>query len=128
MTYIPQFLRDPTPEGFVDEEFEYYFYPGNTSGLIPITSGSSINKLTLQLQQDEEFIWRAWQLSGNTGPLCVRFYDPFGNELSAVQLEADTCYDSTLGAPNPIGRLPVPFEPEIRCPPGGFLQVDLLVL
>jgi hypothetical protein len=52
----------------------------------------------------------------------------FGNQLSAVQLECDRAYSATENGPNPIGRLPVVFEPEVHCPAGGFLQVDILVL
>jgi hypothetical protein len=127
-SYRPQYVTSPTPPGFKDEEFEYYFDSENTPGLIPLQAGQSVNKVVLQLQQDSEFIWRAIELSGNTGPLCVKFYDPFGNELSAVTVEADTTYDATLQAENPVGRLPVVFEPEIRCPAGGFLEVDVFIL
>ena len=118
----------PTPPGFVDEEFEYYFDTSNTPGLAPLSTGNGIAKVTLQLQQDAEYLWRALEISGNTGPLCIRFYDPFGNELTAVTVECDRAYGSTLNAANPVGRLPVVFEPPITCPAGGFLQVDILVL
>ena len=128
VSYIPQYVTAPTPPGFQDEEFEYYFDSNNTPGLIPLSVGQSINQLTLQLQTDCEFIWRGFQLSGNTGPLCIRFYDPFGNQLSAVLLEADRAYSATEQGANPIGRLPVIFEPEIRCPAGSFIQIDLLVI
>ena len=128
MSYRPQFVTAATPPGFVDEEFEYYFDQSNTPGLTPLAGGQSVNKLPLQLQTDSEFVLRALEISGNTGPLCIRLYDPFGNELSAVTVECDTAYDATLQAGNPIGRLPVPFEPEARCPAGGFLQIDILVL
>jgi len=127
-TYRPQFVTEPTPEGFVDEEFEYYFDSVNTPGLQAILPGQQINKVVLPLQPDCEFIWRAIQISGDTGPLCLRFYDPFGNELSAVQVENDRSYAGSLQGANPIGRLPVVFEPAIRCPRGGFLEVDILIL
>jgi hypothetical protein len=126
--YRPQYVTAPTPSGFVDEEFEYYFDSENTPGLQALSSGQSVNRVVLQLQQDAEFIWREIQISGNTGPLCIRFYDPFGNELSAVTVECDRAYGATLNAGEPVGRLPVVFEPEIRCPAGGFLQVDILIL
>jgi hypothetical protein len=128
MSYRPQYVTTPTPPGFVDEEFEYYFDSTNTPALAPLVSGQQVNRVTLQLQQDAEFIWRGIEISGNTGPLCARFYDPFGNELAAMQVEVDRAYGATLNGANPVGRLPVAFEPEIRCPAGGFLQVDLLVL
>jgi hypothetical protein len=128
MPYVPQYVTPPTPLGFKDEEFEYYFSSVNTLGLAPLLAGQSVNRIPLQLQPDAEFIWRAIQLSGNTGPLCIRFYDPFGRELSAVTVEADTAYNATLQAENPVGRLPVVFEPEIRCPAGGFLEIDILIL
>lgn len=129
LPYIPQYITEPTPPGFVDEEFEYYFDSNNTPGLAALsTAGQQANKITLQLQQDAEFIWHGLEISGNTGPLCVRFYDPFGNELTAMQLEVDRAYGATLNAGSPIGRLPVVFEPPIRCPAGGFLQVDLYLV
>ena len=56
-TYRPQYVMPPTPPGFVDEEFEYYFDNLNTPALAPLVSGQSVNKVTLQLQQDAEFIW-----------------------------------------------------------------------
>ena len=128
MPYRPQFIAPPTPPGFRDEEFEYYFDSVNTPGLTALEAGQSVNKVVLQLQNDAEYIWRAIQISGNTGPLCLKFYDPFGNECSAVTVECDTAYDATLQALDPIGRLPVVFEPEVHCPAGGFLEVDILIL
>ena len=122
MPYRPQYAVEPTPPGFQDEEFAYNFV------LPSLSAGQSINKQTLQFQQDAEFICRGIQLSGNTGPLQIRFYDPFGNELAAAVLEADLQLSGTLQSGAPIGRLPVVFEPEIRVPAGGFLQVDLEVL
>lgn len=138
LPYIPQYITEPTPPGFRDEEFEYYFDSNNTPGLAALsTPGQTANKITLQLQQDAEFIWHALEISSlrylrelpaNTGPLCVRFYDPFGNELTSVQVEVDRAFGATLNTAFPIGRLPVVFEPPIRCPAGGFLQIDLLLL
>ena len=128
MSYRPQFLYTPTPEGFVDEEFEYYFDSTNTQGLSAPLPGQLTGKLTLQFQQDAEFVWRGTQISGDTGPLCIRFYDPQGYELAAVTVENGLAYTGYLQGANPIGRLPVPFEPEIIVPKGGYLQVDLYTL
>jgi hypothetical protein len=128
MSYRPQFVMDPTPPGFEDEEFEYYFDSVNTPGLKPLSSGQAVYRVVLQLQNDAEFIWRAIQISGNLGPLQIRFYDPYGNELSAVTVEADRAYSAVEQGNAPIGRLPVTFEPEVRIPAGGFLMVDLMVL
>ena len=128
MAYRPQFVYAPTPPGFVDEEFEYYFDTNNTPGLATPATGQLSAKITLQIQNDAEFIWRAFQISGNTGPLCVRFYDPQGYELAAVTVENDVSDSAYLQGNAPIGRLPVPFEPEIVIPKGGFLQIDLYQL
>lgn len=125
MPYVPQYVTPPTPPGFVDEEFEYYFDSQDTPALAPPLPGELVAKVVLQLQADAEYIWRAIEISGNTGSTCLRFYDPYGNELSAVTVEADRSYDATLNGPSPLGRLPVVFEPEIRCPAGGFLMVDV---
>lgn len=128
MPYRPQFAYPPTPDGWIDEEFEYYFDPVNTPGLNVSVTGQIALKIPLQLQKDAEFIWRGVQISGNTGPLQVRLYDAFDHELAATLVEVDREYSATLNGGPPIGRLPIPMEPEIRCPPGGFLQIDLLVL
>lgn len=128
MLYRPQFCYPDPPEGWVDEEFEYYFDTSNTLGLTLPAVGQLSAQIVLQMLPDADFLWRATQISGNTGPLCIRFYDPQGRELSAVIVEADRAYSGYLGAQNPVGRLPVPFEPEIRIPAGGFLMVDLLTL
>lgn len=128
MSYVPQYAPPPTPPGFRDEEFEYFFDSTTTPGLAALSTGQSVNKIVLQFQNDAEFVWRAVQMSGNTGPLQIRFYDPFGNELSSVLVEADRAYNGNLQGSAPVGRLPVVFEPELVIPAGGFLMVDILVL
>ena len=128
MPYRPQSVQLPTPPGFVDEDFIYYFDSNNTPGLAPLSSGQAVYKIVLQLQADAEFILSGFQVSGNTGPLCVRFYDPFGNDLGACQVECDRAFSGTENGAAPVGRLPVEVEPRIQCPAGGFLMIDVLVL
>jgi hypothetical protein len=126
--YRPQYLMPPTPPGFVDEDFNYYFDQTNVPALAALSSGQSILNVILQLQSDAEFTLDALQLSGNTGSLQLKFYDPFSNELGACVVECDRAYSGTVNASAPVGRLPVPIEPPIRCPAGGFLKVDITVL
>ena len=128
MSYRPQFVYPPTPAGFRDEEFEYYFDTNTTLGLSTPAAGQLSGRITLQFQSDAEFLWRATQISGTTGTLCIRFYDPRGNELAAITVENDRSYAGYLQGPQPVGRLPVPFEGEVRIPAGGFLEIDLYSL
>jgi hypothetical protein len=121
LTYRPQYAYPPPPPGFVDEEFEYYFDSFNTPSLAIVPS----NKVPLQLQQDAEYHIRAFELSGNTGPLLLRFWDANGNQLSQVQVENDLAYAATVSGAPPVGRLPVPLPDEIVCEAGSVILVDL---
>jgi hypothetical protein len=118
LAYRPQFAFPPAPPGFVDEEFEYYFDSVNTPALAQVPS----NQVVLPLQSDAEYRIRAFQMSGNTGELAVRFWTPRGAELSQVPIENDLAYAGTI---NGAGKLPVPLSDEIVCPPGSSLLVDL---
>jgi hypothetical protein len=106
----------------VDEEFEYYFDSTTYPALAQVPS----NQIVLPLQADAEFRIRAFEMSGNTGNLLVRFWDARGNQLSQVPVENDLAYS---GEPQGnVGRLPVPLNDEIICPKGGVLRVDLVDL
>ena len=128
MAYLPQFVTVPTPAGFQDEDFHYSFDQSNTPLLGVVTPGQEALRLTLQLQSDCEFHLRGFQISGNTASLQIRVYDCYGNELSSTLIECDRAYSATENGAAPIGRLPVVVEPELICPPGGFLSLDLAVL
>jgi len=129
VSFRPQFVQAPPPPGYVEEDFVYYF-DQTTNPILGqlITSGQSFDHIVLQLQNDVEFKLRGIQISGNTLSMQLRWYDAFGNFLSASVVEADRDYSGTLNGPAPIGRLPVVVEPELACPPSGFLQLDILIL
>jgi len=121
MPYRPQFIYPPTPEGYQDEEFEYYFDPSNTPALGDVPG----QKIPLQLQADAAFILRGIQISGNTTDLLIRFWTPDGLPISQGLITCDLAYDATLEGQNPVGRLPIPLEGEIPCPAGSVLLVDI---
>lgn len=121
MSYRPQFAYPPPPPGWKDEEFEYYFDVNNVPALAIIPS----NLIPLPLQQDAEYFIRGIQVSGNTQNLVVRLWTPDGMQLSQTLIEVDRAYSGTLNGSAPVGRLPVPLEPEVPCPSGGTLFIDL---
>lgn len=119
MPYRPQYAYPPPPPGWVDEEFEYYFDAVNTPALGMVPS----NQVVLLLQADAEYRIRAFEMSGDTGQLAVRFWTARGDVLSLVQIENDLAYSGTVNAP--VGRLPVPLNDEVICPAGSALMVDI---
>jgi hypothetical protein len=123
MPYRPQYAYPAPPPGWHDEEFEYYFDSTNTPALQTIPS----NLIPLNLQKDAEYRFRAIQFSGNSANLAVRFWTPDNLQLSQTPIESDLAYAGTLGAPNPVGRLPVPLD-EIVCPAGSQLFIDIAAM
>ena len=125
MSYRPQYAYPEPPEGTVEEDFVYYFDQTNVPALGTIAVNTPLSKIVLQLEADAPFKLRGVQISGNVGNLYMRLYDAHDQQLSQVLVEADRAYAGTLSGPQPIGRLPVVLEPEIPCPAGGFLMIDL---
>ena len=125
MSYRPQYAYPEPPEGTVEEDFVYYFDQTNVPALGTIAVNTPLSKIVLQLEADAPFKLRGVQISGNVGNLYMRLYDAHDQQLSQVLVEADRAYAGTLNGTQPIGRLPVVLEPEIPCPAGGFLMIDL---
>lgn len=126
MIYRPQFAFT-TPRGFVDEQFNYSFDSTNVPVLgVPIAAGAFVENITLQLQNDAEFVLRALKVQAPTSApsnLYCTIRDPYGNYLSATPLPfADYL---TGGGGVSIGRMEVPFESEVIAPRGGFFQLAL---
>ena len=122
MPYRPQFVYPLPPEDWVEEEFEYYFDSTNYPALAQVPS----SQIVLPLQADAEFRIRAFQISGNTGNLLVRFWDALGNQLSQVPVINVLAYS---GEPQgDVGRLPVPLNDELICPKGSSIRLDLEAL
>jgi hypothetical protein len=125
VSYRPQSAYPDPPEGWKEEDFVYYFDQTNCPALALIPYNQPISRIVLQLEHDAPFKLRAIQISGNAASMFMRLYDPYDNPLSQVLVEADRAYAGNENGPAPIGRLPVVLEPEIPCPAGGYLQVDL---
>lgn len=127
MTYRPQFVFS-TPPGFRDEQFHYSFDGSNVAALSsanPLIANEYRPNIYLQLQNDAEFILRALhvQLATAVSNLNMELRDPYGNDLSAG---GPPMANTFSGGGLPIaGRMFVPYEPEIRCPASGFLQLFL---
>ena len=125
MSYRPQYAF-VTPPGFQDEQFHYSFDSTNVPVLgTAIQAGQRVENITLQLQNDAEFILRAWKaLSGSAvSNLYMTIRDPYGNYLSATPLPLGNYL--TPGGVQIAGSMEVPFESEIIAPAGGFFQLNL---
>lgn len=134
MIYRPQFAF-VTPMGFRDEAFHYSFDSGNVPALgSVIAAGQLVSDITLQLQNDAEFILRALKVTGSgserggltqtaVSNLALQIKDPRGEYLSASFLPISNYLTGAGEAV--VGRMFVPFESEIRCPASGFLQLFL---
>ena len=126
MIYRAQYGFPPTPKGFDDQMFHYSFDSTTVPALgVSLAAGAYSNDVTLQLQNDAEFILRGIKVqtqAGTTGSnLSMQIKDPFGNYLSAGPVDLSRYLRGSGLAV--IGRLIVPFEAEIVCPIGGFFQL-----
>jgi hypothetical protein len=126
MSYRPQFAFVGR-QGFRDEQFHYSFDASNVPILgTAILAGQRVENITLQLQNDCEFILRALKVQATddsvSGLYCT-IQDPFGNYLSAVPLPLSGYF--TGGGAISVGRMAVPFEAETWAPLGGFFRLDL---
>lgn len=126
-----------TPEGCRDEDFVYYFDGSNTPLLNQdFAVGLTVLNIPLPLQQDAPFYWRGFKVENRgagggpaTPNLFCRFRDPYLNFLS----EGMICAMNLGFAQNPFvfngadyTGTPVPLEPEIYCPAGGLIQLDII--
>jgi hypothetical protein len=120
MPYRPQSAYAPPPPGWVDEEFTYTFSPDNTPALGQVP----VNQVPLQLQPDAEYHIRGIEVSGNAGNIVIRLWKG-GTQLSQTLVPVDRAYSGTVNGNPPVGRLPVPFEPEVLCEAGSQLLIDV---
>jgi hypothetical protein len=126
MTYRPQFPYPPAPEGWVDEEFEYYF---DVSILpvfqVPILPGQEIVGIVLQTQPDAEFRWRGVQVLNPGTFFGLRFRTPDGTYMQDDYAPMETFSGfpgATAGMP---GGEPVALESEVICPAGCVVRLDV---
>jgi hypothetical protein len=124
MNYRPQSAYPPPPPGWVDEEFEYYFDSISNPALAQFPA----NQIPLSLQPDCEFHLRGIMISGNAGNIALRLWEQSAGghaQISQVLVPADRAYSSSTQGNPPIGKMVVPFEPEILCEAGSQLFIDL---
>jgi len=133
--YRPQFAY-ATPDGCRDDEFTYFFDGSNTPLLNQDVSGLTLRNIPLVLEQDAPFFWRGIKVDYIVGPgggpaipdLAVKFQDCYQNDLSDGLIPVTQyAYPS-----NPVHfnsadytGAPTPLDPEIYCPPGGYILLDL---
>ena len=130
--YRPQFPYR-TPDGYEDQDFTYSFDNTNTTLLngVPVANGEISSGLVaaniiLPLQPDEVFLWRGWKvLTSISGlqPLYIQWRDPQGNYLSLCPVPIAHIATAS-GAPT-WGFSVVPIEPEIPCPAGSNVLVNI---
>ena len=129
MNYRPQFVYPPPPEGWRDEDFEYSFDLSNLPAFqLVLGLGAQINDIVLQLDRDAEFRWRAIQVSNPGSQLGLRFQTPDGTFLQNDYAPMEN-FSGFPGASGGIpGGEPVALEPEVVCPPGSVILLDVEVL
>lgn len=142
--YRPQFAYQ-TPDGCKDVEFAYFFDGSNTPLLYQDISGKRIDNIPLVMEQDAPFYWRGIKIGAQvstSGPngsvggitnyavpnVSVKFQDCYQNNLSDNLIPA-THYGFPM---NPIQFFhsmltgpPFLLDPEIYCPPGGYILLFL---
>jgi len=118
MPYRPQFAYE-TPPGFVDEEFLYAFTRDNTPSLTPgLLPGQSFLNVSLLLEKDVEYWVRSIEVVDPSGVLGVRFRDAQGTNLSPAAVFVPSTSFTKSGPA-------VAQEPELYCPAGSYLSVDV---
>ena len=140
--YRPQFAY-ATPEGCRDDEFTYSFDGSNTPLLNQDISGLTLRNIPLVLEQDAPFFWRGikvglmgQRVGGEPGTpaayqfpdLAMKFQDCYQNDLSDGFIPA-TQYGFPSNPVSFLGSLltgaPTPLDPEIYCPPGGYILLGI---
>ena len=123
--YRPQWFY-PTPKGSRDQAFNYFYDIANAP-YASLAPASTQENIPLMIETGSKFMWRGVRLNldgGTSGmpiTLLVRFFDPFGNALSADYVPVIQYVNPSGSA---AGGLPVPIEPEIECPAGSGILVS----
>jgi hypothetical protein len=107
-----------------------YFYDIANAPYSPLAALSTQENIPLMIETGSKFMWRGVRLNldaATTGSivipvtLLVRFFDPFGNALSADWVPVIQYVNPSGSA---AGAIPVPIEPEIECPAGSGILVS----
>lgn len=128
--YRPQFAYPPPPEGFIDEDFEYVFSAANTpviaGGLLP---GQMILNVSLPLEMGPEYRIRSLEVIDPSGAGGFRFRDALGTLLSETGafVPSPLAYDvaSLVAGLSVDFAKSIAIEPELVCPGGSALTVDI---
>lgn len=126
MSFRPQFAYPPTPRGYQDEAFSYSFDSSNIALLnIALAAGGQANNIPFQLEPDAAFILRAMKVESGTGPstLALEFKTAHGDYLCTTYVPLATWLDG--GGTGIVGKMFIPLESEIECPPGSVLNAYL---
>jgi hypothetical protein len=120
MNYRPQLAFEPPPPGWQDVDFEYVFDALNTPAMnVPLFPGDTLLNVSLPLETDGEYRVRSIEvIDPSLGSLGVRFRDSDGVLLSPGSGFVRSGAYTRSGAA-------VPLEPELVCPSGSHLTVDL---
>lgn len=124
MSYRPQFPFKTPPE-YQDKDFVHYFDQTNTPQLnnaLSLAVGATVLGIPLVFEADAPFTWRGIKINGPSN-FAVRFRDPYNNYLSDdfVQIPLQDGPQET----SIWGSLVVDLEPQIRCPLGTQILVDI---
>src|SRR5262249_18710436 len=115
----------PTPTGWTDDEFGYWYDQFNTPGLqISLGPGEERRGVMLFFESDAEFHLKAIEINDPSGVLGVILYDPAGQAMSQDYLPVWLAFSSLSSAQNP-GQCPVVFEPELVFPAGAGMRLDI---
>ena len=122
--YRPQWFY-PTPRGCSEQPF-LYFYDIANAPYATLAPSSTQENIPLMIETGSKFMWRGVRLNldrngGMPVTLLVRFFDPYGNALSADWVPVIQYVNPSGSA---AGGLPVPIEPEIECPAGSGILVS----
>jgi hypothetical protein len=119
----------PAPDGWEDIEFEYFFDLSGIPAFQQILApGQEVTDIVLQLQRDAEFRWRAIQVSNPGSFLGLRFRTPDGTYMANDYAPMEN-FSGFPGAVAGIpGGEPVALEPEIVCPAGAVILLDVKCL
>ena len=124
--YRPQFAY-PTPDGFVDEDFDHYY--DNLS--VPLLGGmktQEVRNIPLQLDTDADFLWRGIKIpsaDANTPPnIGIQLRAPDGRYIMAGYVPIWLFGLQLSQNPNYNGPGSI-LEPEIYCPRGSTILLNL---
>jgi hypothetical protein len=129
MTYRPQFAYPPPPRGFEDEQF-HYSYDGATVPLLSsanaLVAGAFANNIILPTEADAPFLARAIKIQLGTADSTLNFQlkTPRGDYMQTTPVPIARYAGQGDGAAI-CGKLVIPMESEIECPPSSVWTLYL---